>query len=136
MGSPFRVVLIDDDPDLRTLIELTLQFTAGWEVITADNGVDGIEAVGRVAPDVVVVDLMMPGLDGFEVCRRLKGDPKTAPVPVVFLTARKHLDDAKVQSVGAAGVIVKPFETETLSDRIRELCEGNSEFPDARAGAE
>jgi DNA-binding response OmpR family regulator len=136
MGSPFRVVLIDDDPDLRTLIELTLRFTAGWEVITAGNGVDGIEAVGRVAPDVVVVDLMMPGLDGFEVCRRLKGDPKTAPVPVVFLTARKHLDDAKVQSVGAAGVIVKPFETETLSDRIRELCEGNSEFPDARAGAE
>jgi len=119
-----RVVLIDDDPDLRKLVKLALEFTAGWEVTAAPDGVEGIEAVRRVKPDVAVVDYMMPGMDGYEVCQRLKSDPDTADVPLVFLTARKELDEAKVQEVGAAGVVVKPFDPEHLADQLRELCGG------------
>ncbi len=124
METVFRVVLIDDDPDLRKLVKLTLEFTAGWEVITAADGAEGIEAVRSAKPDVAVVDFMMPGLDGYEVCRRLKADPETAHIPVVFLTARKELDRLKVEDVGAEGVVMKPFDPEQLADRVRDLCGG------------
>ncbi|MEE9134219.1 MAG: response regulator [Gemmatimonadota bacterium] len=124
METVFRVVLMDDDPDLRKLVKLTLEFTAGWEVITAADGVEGIEAVRSAKPDVAVVDFMMPGIDGYEVCRRLKADPETAHIPVVFLTARKELDRLKVEEVGAEGVVMKPFDPEHLADRVRDLCGG------------
>lgn len=120
----FRVVLIDDDPDLRKLVKLTLEFTAGWEVATAADGSEGIEAVRNARPDVAVVDIMMPGMDGYEVCRRLKQDPQTADIPVVFLTARKELDRARMEAAGAAGVVVKPFDPDQLASELRALCEG------------
>ena len=121
MGNAFRVVLVDDDSDLRKLVKLTLEFTAGWEVTAAADGAAGIEAVREVQPDVAVVDIMMPGMDGYEVCRRLKEDPQTMAVPVVFLTARKELDEAKAREIGAAGVVIKPFEPERLAEEVREL---------------
>jgi two-component system phosphate regulon response regulator PhoB len=124
MGNSFRVVLVDDDSDLRKLVKLTLEFTAGWEVTVAADGAEGIDAVRKIKPDLAVVDLMMPGMDGYEVCRQLKGDAETADIPVVFLTARKELDPAKLKEVGAAGVVVKPFEPEQLAGRLRELSGG------------
>jgi putative two-component system response regulator len=78
--------------------------------------------VRRIKPDAVVVDIMMPEVDGYEVCRRLKADPETAAIPVVFLTARTHIDKAQIGELGAAGVIIKPFETDTIAERILELC--------------
>lgn len=122
MADSLRVVLIDDDPDLRKLVQLTLEFTAGFEVMTAADGAQGIEAVRREKPDVAVVDVMMPEMDGYEVCRRLKGDSATSHVPVVFLTARKELNDQRAVEAGAHGVIVKPFEPDRLADQLRELC--------------
>ncbi|KPK65855.1 MAG: chemotaxis protein CheY [Gemmatimonas sp. SG8_38_2] len=120
----FRVVLIDDDPDLRKLVKLTLEFTAGWEVTTAEGGMEGIEAVRQLRPDVAVVDFMMPGMDGYEVCRKLKEDPETADIPLIFLTARKELDRLKVEEVGAVGVVVKPFDPDQLARQLLELCGG------------
>lgn len=125
MGSAFRVVLIDDDPDLRKLVKLTLEFTAGWKVTTAADGPEGIAAVRTAQPDVAVVDVMMPGMDGYEVCRRLKGDPATAGIPVVFLTARKELGELRLDEVGALGVVMKPFEPDELAERLRELIAGD-----------
>ncbi len=122
MADPFRVVLIDDDPDLRKLVQLTLEFTAGWEVTAAADGAEGLEAVRAVKPDVAVVDVMMPGMDGYEVCQRLKNDPETKDIPVVFLTARKELNEKRADEVGAQGVIVKPFEPDRLAEQLRELC--------------
>jgi two-component system phosphate regulon response regulator PhoB len=122
MRTALRVVLIDDDADLRKLVKLTLEYTAGWQVATAAAGEEGIELVRAIRPDVVVVDFMMPGMDGYEVCRRLKRDPETAGIPLVFLTARKELDEAKIREVGALGVVVKPFDPDELAVRVCELC--------------
>ncbi len=126
MTPPFRVVLIDDDPDLRQLIKVTLEFTAGWEVATAGNGADGIELVWKLNPDAVLADVMMPVMDGYEVCHRLKQDPRSATIPIVLLTARKELDDALIESSGAAGVLFKPFEPDELVARIRQFCGGTN----------
>lgn len=122
MASGVRVVLIDDDADLRRLIRTTLEFTAGWVVATAGGGAEGLALVRAERPDAVIVDLMMPEMDGYEVCRRLKEDPATAAIPVVFLTARKRIDEAQVRAVGAAGVLFKPFEPDDLAARIADLC--------------
>jgi len=122
MDTAFRVVLIDDDPDLRRLVKLTLEFTAGWEVTTAADGAEGIDVVRQVRPDVAIVDYMMPGMDGYEVSRRLRQDPETADIPIVFLTARKELDVAQVRESGAVGVVVKPFDPDTLAEELKRLC--------------
>ena len=121
MDEAIRVVIIDDDPDLRSLIKLTLEFTAGWEVTSAEDGASGIEAVRSVEPDAVVVDLMMPRMDGYEVCRRLKADPDTRHIPVVMLTARKQLDQQQLSDSGAAGVVFKPFEPDELAGQVQAL---------------
>ena len=118
---PVRVVLIEDDDDLRRVVQLTLQFGAAWIVETAPDGPAGIEMVKRVRPDIVLVDLMMPGMDGYEVCRRLISDATTARIPIVLLTARQNLDPERVRESGARGVITKPFDLDALAPAIMRL---------------
>src|SRR2546425_9957279 len=77
-ATPHAALIIDDDRDLLLLVRRTLEFTAGWHVRTASSGASGIELAKTTPPDVVLVDLMMPEMDGYEVCRRLKADPATA----------------------------------------------------------
>lgn len=122
MAGSFRALIIDDDRDLVSLIRRTLEFTAGWEVHTALSGVAGIALALSAPPDVILVDLMMPEMDGYEVCRRLKADPATAAVPVVLLTARRDLDERLLAETGAAGVLFKPFQPQDLARQVRELC--------------
>ena len=112
--------MIDDDRDLRDLIKLTMEFTAGWQVDVAGDGEAGIALTQQVRPDVVVADLMMPGMDGYEVCRRLRADPATAEIPVIILTARRGIDEARLAAAGAAGVLFKPFEPDDLTATIRK----------------
>lgn len=119
---PFRALIIDDDPDLLLLVRRTLEFTAGWEVYTAPSGSVGIELAGTVGPDVVLVDIMMPELDGYEVCRRLKADESTARIPLVLLTARREMNAARIAAAGAVGVLYKPFQPTTLAQQIRDFC--------------
>ncbi len=122
MAGRFRALLVDDDPDLLALMRLTLEYTAGWEVFEASSALVGLEMAHALVPDVVLVDLMMPEMDGYEFCRRFKADPAMAGVPLVLLTARVELDDARLAEAGAAGVLFKPFEPEKLAQQIRELC--------------
>lgn len=121
MAEPFRVVLIDDDPDLRMLITLTLQSSAAWDVMAFPDGASGIEAVRQQRPDLVIVDVMMPGMDGYEVCRRLKQDQEMAAIPVIFLTARQDASDDRARAAGAIGAVSKPFDPTQLASRINEL---------------
>jgi CheY-like chemotaxis protein len=122
MAASFRALIIDDDPDLVSLIRRTLEFTAGWEVHTALSGSAGIALARSASPDVILVDVMMPEMDGYEVCRRLKADVATAAVPVVLLTARRDLDEELLAGTGAAGVLFKPFQPQDLARQVRELC--------------
>ena len=122
MAGTFRALIIDDDPDLASLIRRTLEFTAGWEAQTALSGAAGIALARSAPPDVILVDVMMPEMDGYEVCRRLKADPATATVPVVLLTARRDLDEQLLTGTGAAGVLFKPFQPQDLARQVRELC--------------
>jgi CheY-like chemotaxis protein len=119
----FRALIIDDDVDLLLLVRRTLEFTAGWEVHTASSGMAGIELARRLAPDVVLVDVMMPELDGYEVCRRLKAEEATSRIPVVLLTARREMNQARTNTPGVAGVLYKPFQPADLAAQIRDLCQ-------------
>jgi DNA-binding response OmpR family regulator len=122
MAGPFRALIIEDDPDLASLIRRTLEFTAGWDVQTALSGAVGIALAHSAPPDVILLDVMMPEMEGYEVCRRLKADAATAAVPVVMLTARRDLDEGQLARTGAAGVLFKPFQPQDLARQIRELC--------------
>lgn len=123
MTETFRALIIDDDPDLLQLVRRTLEFTAGWAVATAGSGAAGLELARRAPPSVIVVDIMMPEMDGYEVCRRLKADPATTHVPVVLLTARRDLNAQRVADSGAAGVVFKPFQPDELARQVRAYCE-------------
>jgi CheY-like chemotaxis protein len=118
-----RVVLVEDDADLRRVVQLTLQFGASWSVQTAPDGPSGVDIVKREQPDIVLVDLMMPGMDGYEVCRRLAADETTKRIPIVLLTARQNLDPERTRSSGARGVITKPFDLDALAPAILRLCQ-------------
>jgi DNA-binding response OmpR family regulator len=122
MAARFRALLIDDDHDLLSLVRLTLEFTAGWQVSVATSGAAGVESAQAAPPDVIIVDLMMPEMDGYEVCRRIKADARTAAVPVVFLTARRELDEGRLRAACPAGVVFKPFQPAELAQQVRALC--------------
>ena len=116
-----KAVLAEDDPDIQLVARLSLK-RAGFTVVLASNGTEALAKVISEKPDVALLDWMMPELDGVEVCRRLKADPETAGVPVIFLTARSQEQELKTGlSMGAVGYITKPFDALTLGDRVREL---------------
>jgi DNA-binding response OmpR family regulator len=116
-----KAVLAEDDPDIQLVARLSLK-RAGFQVVVAGNGTEALAKVAAEKPDVALLDWMMPEMDGVEVCRRLKADPETAAIPVVFLTARSQEAELKTGlSMGAIGYITKPFDALTLGDRVREL---------------
>jgi DNA-binding response OmpR family regulator len=119
--APARVLIVDDDPDIRALV--TYRLTAsGYDVIAADDGEAGLAAARQHAPDLVLVDWMMPRLTGVELCSRLRADPATAGIPVVLLTART--DDVALRGGREAGVdeyITKPFSPRELAARVDEI---------------
>jgi len=115
------IVLVDDDPLLRTLVEHKLRLR-GFEVISAESGEEGLKQASARRPDVIVLDAMLPELDGFEVLQRLQEDAATQSIPVIMLTARKQETDiVSALSKGARDYLVKPFLPEELVMRIRNL---------------
>lgn len=117
------VLVAEDDAFIRRVVEVALR-RSGFEVRSVVDGIDLLEAVEAAVPDLIILDGMMPRLDGIETCRRLKADPRFAHLPVIMLSARSHeLDEKAARDVGAIGYIVKPFNANTLADRVREICE-------------
>src|SRR5437762_13025050 len=114
-----RVLVVDDETNITELVAMALRYV-GFEVATAASGREALSAVGDFRPDLVVLDVMMPDLDGFEVCRRLRSDG--IRVPVVYLTARDATED-KVRglTVGGDDYVTKPFSLEELVARIRAV---------------
>lgn len=120
MGAP-RILLVDDEENLVEMLLVRLQ-AAGYEVIVARDGHEGLERARTQEPDLIVLDVMLPKLDGYAVCRMLKFDQKFAAIPVVLFTARAQESDRETGvSVGADAYIVKPFEAEFFMETIRGL---------------
>lgn len=119
---PKRVLLIDDEPDIREVARVALERVGGWTVLLAESGRDGFSIARRERPDAIVLDLMMPDLDGAETLRLLQADAATATIPVVLLTAKKgSANRGLLDGLGAAGFIPKPFDPMTLADQIAHL---------------
>ena len=115
------ILVIDDEPDLLELVEFNLK-KDGYEVIVAKNGQAGLEIAQKVVPDMIVLDLMMPGIDGLEVCRQLRGDSRTKQIPMIMLTAKSAEADRIVGlELGADDYITKPFSPRELLARVRAL---------------
>ncbi len=118
---PARVLVVDDVPANVRLLEAKLQ-AEYYEVLTAHDGPAALEAAARHQPDIVLLDVMMPGMDGFEVCRRLKAEPATAHVPVVMVTALSEVHDrVRGLQAGADDFLTKPPNTVAMLARIRSL---------------
>jgi DNA-binding response OmpR family regulator len=116
-----RVLLVEDDPDIQLIARMSLR-KAGFTVRAVDNGEDAIVEAGRDAPDVVLLDWMMPGLDGPATCERLKADPATASIPVIFLTAKSQQSEiSRGLALGARGYITKPFDALALGRQVQDL---------------
>ncbi len=112
------IVVIEDETDILDVIEYNLA-REGYRVRTFRDGEDGLDGVRRAAPDLVLLDLMLPGLDGLEVCRRLKQDPVTRPIPIVMVTAKGEESDAVLGlGVGADDYVRKPFSPKELVARV------------------
>jgi diguanylate cyclase (GGDEF)-like protein len=118
VAAPTRVLIVDDDEDIRAYLEVTLEL-AKFEVLQAADGTRALEVARAERPDLIVLDVMMPGLDGLEVLRRLRADARTNHVPVILLTARVQADDT-VEGLegGADDYVTKPFDADVLVARI------------------
>jgi len=118
MGQRKRILYIEDETDLRWLVKHILESAGGFEVLVCGSGAEGLRCIAESAPDLVLLDVMMPGMDGFSVLRALRARPESAALPVVFLTARTQEGDEYLRS-GAQGVITKPFEPGGLVEQVR-----------------
>jgi len=116
-----KILVAEDDPDIRDLLTFTLQF-AGYEVKSVNNGEDAIRLARRDDPDLILLDVRMPRMTGYEACSLIRADPKLAHIPILFLSAKGQ--DSEILAglnVGAEEYLVKPFVPDQLTQRIRDV---------------
>ena len=118
---PKRILLVDDEPNILILLGTRLR-TEGYEVITAKDGQAGLDSAKKEKPDLIILDLMLPKMDGYKVCGLLKKDSRYAKIPIVMFTARGQEEDRKMaEEVGADAYVTKPFVPQMLLSKIQEL---------------
>lgn len=119
-----RVLVVEDEPDIQKVIRMSLKVRGVDEVVMASDGEECLAVVNRVRPDLILLDVTMPKLDGYETCRLLKANPETQRIPVIFLTARaQRFEEEMGLAVGASGYLTKPFDPMTLHEQILALLE-------------
>ena len=123
MVAPKRILIVDDEDDIREVAQVSLELVGGYEVLTASNGRDGLERARGDQPDAILLDVMMPEMDGPATLARLRADPATRDIPVVFLTAKiQFAERRELGALGAAGILTKPFDPlELASDMATVL---------------
>ena len=115
------VLVVDDDATIRGLLQITLE-TEGFGVLTAADGVEGLERARAERPDLVILDIMMPGIDGLQVCHTLKSDPSTNEIPIILLSAKAQSHDIELgMRVGANDYVTKPPDLVGLVNTVRTL---------------
>lgn len=116
-----RILIIEDEDSLLKL-ESILLTSKGYEVVGAKDGKSGLDELARCKPDLVILDIMLPGIDGFEVCKLIRGNPETQTIPVVMLTAKKSLqDNERGMQVGADAFVTKPFKSAHVIEIVETL---------------
>lgn len=116
-----KILLVDDETDLVQLMVVRLQ-AAGYEVVAAHDGQQALDRVNESKPDLIILDLMLPRLDGYRVCRLLKFDERTKGIPVLIFTARAQEQDMKLAfQCGADAYLTKPFDVQMLLEKLKEL---------------
>ena len=111
-----RVLVIDDEEDIREVARLSLELVGQYQVLTASSGRDGLDSARSHRPDAILLDVMMPDMDGPAALAELRADPSTRDIPVLFLTAKtQHAERMRLAQLGAAGILTKPFDPLKLS---------------------
>jgi CheY-like chemotaxis protein len=114
-----RILIIDDEDDIREVAALSLESIAGWKVTTANSGAAGIQAAIAGQPDAILMDVMMPAMDGPTTFKEMQNTPSIAHIPVILLTAKvQGVDQRRFAGLGVAGVLMKPFDPLTLADEM------------------
>lgn len=117
-----KILIIDDESDIRQIARLGLSRVGRMEVVEAGSGFEGVELAASESPDCILLDVMMPQMDGPTTLARLRSTAATANIPVIFLTAKAMTPEVKgLMETGAAGVLTKPFDPLTLADQVRQI---------------
>jgi CheY-like chemotaxis protein len=122
MNGRKRILVIDDEDGIREIIQITLEAIAGWAVTTVSSGQVGVEQAQQEPFDAILLDVMMPDLDGPATFQQLQANPMTQAIPTILLTAKASPDEyQQLMALGVAGVITKPFAAQALVDQIKEI---------------
>ena len=116
-----KILIAEDEPDIRDLVAFTLRF-AGYEVIAANNGEEAVQTASREFPDLILLDVRMPRMTGYDACRAIKANPELKDIPIVFLSAKGQ--ESEIQTgleAGAEEYLLKPFAPDQLTDRVRAI---------------
>ena len=117
-----KVLIVDDEADIREVASLALELVAGWQVITAGSGAQGLAAAQHERPDAILLDVMMPGMNGLHLFKILRSSRDLSSIPVVFLTAKAQAAEQKqLLASGVAGVFAKPFDPLTLAEDLSRV---------------
>jgi len=117
-----RILIIDDEDDIRQVAALSLETIAGWDVVLANSGKAGVEAATREQPDAILLDVMMPEMDGPSTFLKLQATPQTSKIPVLLLTAKvQGSDQRRFAGLGVSGILFKPFDPLLLSKQVSEV---------------
>ena len=120
MSTNKRILIIDDEADIREVAQIALEEAVSWATLPAGSGAEGLAKAAAEAPDAILLDVMMPDMDGFQVLEQVKADGRTAEIPVILLTAKVQAARGPT-SAKAAGVILKPFDPLTLGAEIARM---------------
>lgn len=119
---PKQILLIDDEDGLRRIIQFSLEAAAGWSVLAASSGLEGLEIAAAELPDAILLDVMMPDLDGPATFRQLQENAVTRSIPVIMLTAKASAAEHQpLTALGVAGIVTKPFKIPVLITQIRAI---------------
>lgn len=122
MNTTRRILIVDDEEDIRDVVQISLEEFGGWRAIAAASGREGLQIAKTEALDGILLDLSMPDLDGFQLCKELKIDPKTENIPVIALTAKVlPRDRQRLAELDVTGVITKPFDPMTVWQQVAEI---------------
>ena len=120
--SDKHILLIDDEETIQEVVQVGIAIETGWQVAIASSGLEGIAVAASQQPDAILLDVMMPDMDGISTLSQLKANVQTQSIPVIFLTAKTQAGDKNLfQSLGVVGVITKPFNSMTLDSRIAKM---------------